>query len=361
MDLDRLVGDHGQHFRGFQLRHRHVGIGSGAGIVFPSGLEDHQFRRLHLDGHVGEFERDALKLANGLAELLAARGIVYRMGECTFCPAEAGCPDLQPRRAEPLVGDVETLVDFAQYVLSRDAAIVEFENGIGVAAMADIAVTVAHGETGGVLVDEEGSDERAFSARRVFLTRLHEADRETGNVGMADEMLGAVQHPVIAILLRRRLHAAQVGARARLGHGEAVPGFAAQAGFEIFFALLRRAGAKDVGGPGDAGPVKRVIGAAKLLFVEEPCQRIETAATKLLRDVGGIQPRGDRLFLKFAHQIGIEMSAALDLGLMWIEFVLDESTGGLDHHALLLGEAEIHHRVPMLAGGGSFDCASCSA
>ena len=94
-----------------------------------------------------------------------------------------------------------------------------------------------------------------------------------------------------------RLHAAQVGAGAGLGHGEAIRFLAADAGKQIFLALLRRAGEQDVRGPRHAGPVQRIVGAAELLLVEQPGHRIEPGAADIGRHVGGIKPGRDRLGL----------------------------------------------------------------
>ena len=84
--------------------------------------------------------------------------------------------------------------------LLRQAAVVEFEDRVGVAAMRDVAVAVAHGEARRALVDEEGGDLLALAARRLFLAGRHEADGEVGDVGMADEVLRAVEDEVVAVL-----------------------------------------------------------------------------------------------------------------------------------------------------------------
>ena len=171
-------------------------------------------------------------------------------------------------------------------------------------------------------------------------------DGEIGDVGMADEMLGAVEHPVVAVLDGGRLHAAQIGAGARLGHGEAVRFLAANAGEQIFFALLRRAGEQDVRGPRHAGPVQRVVGAAELLLVEQPGHRIEPGAADIGRHVGGIEPGFDRLGLELLDQVAAQHAGALDLLLMRIELVLDEGARRLDDQPLFFRKAEIHGAQP---------------
>src|SRR5690606_27484659 len=192
------------------------------------------------------------------------------------------------------------------------------------------------------LADEERGDLLAFSAPAVFLARSHEDDGEIGNVGVANEMLGAVEHPVATVVHGARLHAAQVGAGARRGHGEAVGFFAAEAGEQILLALLRRPGEQDVGRARHAGPVQRIVGAAELLLVEEPCRRIEPRPADIGRHVGGVEARFDRLRFQLVHEFGPQHAGALDLLFVRIEFVLDEGAGGLDDELLFFREAEIH-------------------
>jgi hypothetical protein len=57
---------------------------------------------------------------------------------------------------------------------------------------------------------------------RVFLAGGGEEDDEVGDVGVADEVLDAVDHPVAVRRDGGGLHAAQVRACAGLGHGQAV-------------------------------------------------------------------------------------------------------------------------------------------
>ena len=159
-------------------------------------------------------------------------------------------------------------------------------------------------------------------------------------------MLGAVQHPVIAVLNGGRLHAAQVGARAGLGHGEAVRLLAADAGEQILLALLGRARQQDVRRPRHAGPVQRIVRPAELLLVEQPSHRIEPGAADIGRHVGGIEPCLDRLGLQLGDQLGPEHAGALDLLLMRIKLVLDKGARRLDDQLLLFGQAEIHGAQP---------------
>ncbi len=264
------------------------------------------------------------------------------MAERAVGAAEAGRGHLQPRRAKPGVGDLEALVHLAEDVLRRHAAIVEFEDGVRVAAVAHVAIAVADGEALGALVDEECGDALLAAARRVLLAGRHEGDGEARDVGVADEVLGAVQHPVPALGARVGLHAAKVRPRARFGHGEAVPCLAPDAGREVARALVGRAGEQDVRGARDAGPVQGIVRPAKLAFVEKPAQRIEARAPHLGGHVGGIEARGHRLGLDLADEVGAQMAGAFDLGLVRIEFRFHEGSGRLHDHALFVAQSEVH-------------------
>jgi hypothetical protein len=65
-----------------------------------------------------------------------------------------------------------------------------------------------------------------------------EQDHEIRMIGVADEVLGAVDHEVAARFDGRGLHAAHVGSRAGLRHRQAFGTLAAHRGQEIALALL---------------------------------------------------------------------------------------------------------------------------
>ena len=105
-----------------------------------------------------------------------------------------------------------------------------------------------------------------------------------------------------------RLHAAQVGAGAGLGHGEAVRLLAADAGRRGISRAARACRrSRMFEGRADAGPVQRVVGAAELLLVEQPGQRIEAGAADILRHVGGVEAGGDRLGLELFDQLAAQV------------------------------------------------------
>ena len=166
-------------------------------------------------------------------------------------------------------------------------------------------------------------------------------------------MLCAVQDEVVAILAGARLHAAQVGAGTGFGHGEAVPFLAPDTGIEVLLPLLLVPGQKDVRRSRDAGPVERIVGAAKLLFVKQPGQRIEARAADLLGQVGCVKTGLYRLGLQLFYQIHGKVAAAFDRGLMRVKFVLDEGARRRDDHCLFFGQSEIHELTPSFARHGA--------
>ena len=96
--------------------------------------------------------------------------------------------------------------------------------------MRDVAVAGPHLEARDALVDQERGDQLALAARGVLLAGGGEQNDEVRMVGVADEVLGAVDDEVVALAHRGGLHAAQVRARARLGHRQAIDALAAHAG-----------------------------------------------------------------------------------------------------------------------------------
>jgi hypothetical protein len=179
-------------------------------------------------------------------------------------------------------------------------------------------------------------------ARGLFLARGHEDDREPRQVGVADEMLGPVQHPVAAVLARAGLHPPQVRPRAGFGHRQAIPGLAPDAGHQVPLALLGIPRQQDVRRPRHAGPVQRIVRPAQFLFVQKPGQRIEPRAPDLDRHVRRVKPRRHGLLLDLADQLQRQVAGPLHHLLMRIKLGLHESPRRVDDHPLFFGQSEIH-------------------
>ena len=100
-------------------------------------------------------------------------------------------------------------------------------------------------------------------AERLLLAGRREDDDEIRDVGVADEVLRAVQHEVAAVAAAPCIFMrAHVGARVRLRHRQRVDLLAADRRQEIALALLALAGHQDVGRPAEmhrqppAGPAR---------------------------------------------------------------------------------------------------------
>src|SRR5262249_29465588 len=153
-----------------------------------------------------------------------------------------------------------------------------------IAAMRDGVVAAPDLEARRAAVDEEAGDALLGAGGAALLAGCDEDDDEISDVGMADEVLGAVDDPIAAVAPRMALHAADVGAGIGLGHGERVDLLAGDGRGQIALALLGVAGAKDVGG---AAPPDREghRGAPELAFEEGEGQVVKPAAAERLRDV----------------------------------------------------------------------------
>ena len=123
---------------------------------------------------------------------------------------------------EPGVGHVPTLADFAQHFIGRHAAVVEEHFEGVVTAVAHALGTPADGHARGVAVDQERGHGVALAAVVFVSVSDGEDDGEIGVAGVADEVLAAVEHEVVALTHGAGLDRVGVGARARFGQGEAV-------------------------------------------------------------------------------------------------------------------------------------------
>ena len=119
-----------------------------------------------------------------------------------------------------------------------NAAIIEFENAVGVAAMRNVFITVAHGEALGAFVDQERRDQFLFSAWGFFLARRCKQHGEMRFLAMADEMFDTIDYEIIAILFGKSFHAAQIRSHAGFSHGQAISLFTAHRGQGIALTLL---------------------------------------------------------------------------------------------------------------------------
>ena len=122
---------------------------------------------------------------------------------------------------QPLLGEVghqvdEGAVQLAEQVLLGDADVVEEQLGGVLGLLADLVEVAAALEALRAALD----DEQAEPLRAALGCRLRDDDDQVGEDAVGDERLGAVQQPVVALVLRGGADALEVGAGAGLGHGD---------------------------------------------------------------------------------------------------------------------------------------------
>src|SRR5215472_16144480 len=100
---------------------------------------------------------------------------------------------------------------------------------------------------GRTAVDQEARYALLRPLVRLLFSRRREDDDEVGDVGVAYEVLGAVDDPVVADSTCEALHATQVRPGAGLRHGESVDLVAADAGDQVARLLFFCTGAQDLG------------------------------------------------------------------------------------------------------------------
>src|SRR2546430_8911123 len=208
--------------------------------------------------------------------------------------------------------------------------------------MRDVLIPGPDLETWRAGVDQERADEFTLAARGLLLTGGGKQDHEVRMVGVTDEVLGAVDDEVAAPRQCRGLHAAQVRARLRLAHRQALGALAAHRRQQVALALCSLTGEQDVRGPRDAGVVQHVTRIAELLLVQHPAHRIEPGATDLGGHVGGVQAGGDRPRLEFLPQLLAQPAALFDLALVRHQLAAHEFTRGCDDQLLFFGERKVH-------------------
>ncbi len=212
-----------------------------------------------------------------LAELLAGGRPLDRHVEGALRAADALRRHRQARGTEPGIGDVEAVMHFAEHLTLVHPRIVERQLAVVEAAMADRTRALGDGEARRVLVDQETGDQLARAALGLLDAGSGEQDDVVRDIGVGDEVLGAGDDEIVAILDRTGLHRLHVGARIGLGDAEAFDALAADRRQEIALLLLGIAGAQDV-----ARAMHRVLqgeaGAAELALHQGEGDMVEPAA-----------------------------------------------------------------------------------
>src|SRR5437763_1072943 len=127
---------------------------------------------------------------------------------------------------------------FSEDLIRGNAAIIESQDRVVVAAIRHGFVARPHLEAGSPFVDQETGDALLRLPAYLLIARTGEENDEVGGVCMADEVFRAVDHPIIAILPCRALHAPNVRAGVGLGDGKRVDLLAAHRRFQVSWLLF---------------------------------------------------------------------------------------------------------------------------
>ena len=189
---------------------------------------------------------------------------------------------------------------------------------------------------------QKRGDELALAARRVLFARSGKENDKIGVIGMADEMFRAVDDEVAAAPSGAGFHAAQVRARAGLGHRQAFGLLAAHGGQEVALPLLTRAGKQNIRWSRNADKLQRVARASKFLFKEHTGERIKAGAADFRGHVGSVEPRVERLRLEFLQQLRGQLTGVFELRFVRIKLLFDELSCCFDDEPLFVGEGKVH-------------------
>ena len=159
VNLHAFVGDADGHLTGKQLGHAgFAGEADISPVGQPCGLVNQQARGLDLHGHVREFELDGLKLADGLAELLALFGITRRGFQRALGHAEGESGDGDAAAIENFQAAGKSFSQGAKELVRADAAIGEEDFRGVTGAHAKLVFLFAGPKAGSALFQDERAD-----------------------------------------------------------------------------------------------------------------------------------------------------------------------------------------------------------
>src|SRR5215472_5216851 len=340
-DLYRLVGDPAEHLRGVELGHRGVGIAHPALVEPPGGAKGEQLGGFDLGRHVGEAETDALEPPDRLPELLAGCRPPGAQLQHPPGPPDAGCRHGEPARPEPLAQQVKPSSLGAEQCGAGDPAVGERQLAMVVATMGYRRCAAADRESRGAVVDEESRYRRAL-APRSFLGAGHgEQHHEVGDIGIADEVLGAVDDPVAASPPGPGLHRTDIRAGSGLRHRQAVVALTADRRQEIGLHLAVLAGPQDVTGPGNQR-LQRPRRPPELALGQGHSHGIEATAAQLGREVRGVKAGRERLAADLSRQLIRHRVEPFDQILVWFQLAADKVADRGNHGTLFLVKPKIH-------------------
>ena len=113
--------------------------------------------------------------------------------------------------------------------------------------MRNRVVTGAYFEAGRAAIHQEAGNFLFRAPVGLFRAGGDEYDAKICNVGVADEVLGAIDDPVVTVRFCRALHAANIRTGVRFGHGQCIEFLATDDRRQVFLALLVVAANEDAG------------------------------------------------------------------------------------------------------------------
>ena len=184
-----------------------------AGVLHRRGTVGQQPRGLDARRVVHELGADALKRADRLPELRPHERVVARRLVGTLRQADRERGDADTPGVEHLQGVDEPLALDAEQLCLGHAAVLEDHLARLAGAHPELVFLLAGAKPWRAALDDERRDApRALAARG---HRHH--DDEIAVAAVGDELLGPVDHPVVAVADGGRAHGRRVAARRGLG------------------------------------------------------------------------------------------------------------------------------------------------
>ena len=277
----------------------------------------------------------------GLPELPAHRRPLGGQIEQPLGLAAAGRPDPDPSHPQPLPGERQPRAFLAQDLARSETHAGEVEPEREVAPVAHAAIALRDVEALLAHVDQERGDALAGTAGGLVDSSHREHDGEVRHHRAGDEVLGAVEDPVVAVTPGTGLHRHDVGPRLGLGEREQLALLRPRAGQQVALPLIALACEQDLGRPADPG-MQRMAGLAVLALDDGHAPVAEPAPTHRLRQVRGVQPGLHGPPLDLASELRRHLAAAVDLVLVRIDLPFHEGSDRVEQHSLLVAQLDIH-------------------
>ena len=213
-DLDGVVGGLVGVVSGKALGHRSPQGVPASSVDLASGLVGHETGHLDTGSHVGDHKGNGLVLEDGLAHRLTLEGILDRLVHRAASDSDGSDGDGGTSVIEGSHGNLEAIALLAEAVLLGDHDVLKGEATGVRAALAEVDLLPADGQTLGVGLDDE-SGHSLVARSRVGLGQNKEP---VGLARVGDPHLGAVEDVLVALLHGGGADAGDIGSSARLSH-----------------------------------------------------------------------------------------------------------------------------------------------